>query len=297
MDYYEVSIRAAEESREAIANRIMEMGSTGISDNGGTMVAYFEDRGKIERIMEELRLFREVLRSSALDPDFFFDCRLLPGRDWNENWKKNFAPIDVGDTLTIVPSWLEGTTGRTAIIIDPAMVFGTGYHETTRTCLSLIENYCPPTEKGSFLDVGTGTGVLAIGAARLGFERVEAVDTDPMAVEAAAKNAALNGLNNISVIQGEITAAGGPFDFIAANLLSEILKDIAQELACRLKPRGIAVLSGMLPGQDAGVLEAFKEKGFALIERIDTGSWVTLVVSRPSGTPDKTKVRFLLHFI
>lgn len=283
MDYYEISIRASKESREAVANRIMEMGSSGIFDNEGMMVAYFEDRGEIEQIAEGLRLFSEVLRSSGLDPDFSFDYRLLPGRDWNENWKKNFAPIDVGDSLTIVPSWLEGTTGRTAIIIDPAMVFGTGYHETTRTCLSLIEKYCALTDKGSFLDVGTGTGVLAIGAARLGFDSVLAVDTDPMAVEAATGNAALNGLENVSVIQGEITAAGGLFDFIAANLLSEILKEIANELACRLNPQGVAVLSGMMPGQDAGVLEAFKKEGFDLIERIDTGSWVTLVVSRPSA--------------
>ncbi len=280
MVYYEFSIKAPEESREAIINRVMEMGSSGTAERAGDIVAYFEDQGQIEGIIGELRLFREVLSSSGLDPDFSFDYTTLPDRDWNENWKKNFSPIDIGDNLTIVPSWIEKTTDRIALIIDPGTVFGTGYHETTRTCLSLIEKYSGQTAKRSFLDVGTGTGVLAVGGAKLGFGNVVAVDTDPMAVDAGIKNAKLNCLDNISVLEGDITSVQGSFDFITANLLSEILIGIAPELALRLSPGGIAVLSGMLPGQDADVMRAFEGEGFALREKIDTGSWVTLVVSQ-----------------
>jgi ribosomal protein L11 methyltransferase len=280
MVYYEISIKAPDESREAIINRVMEMGSSGTSERAGDIVAYFEDRGQIAGIMDELRLFRDVLSSSGLDSDFSCDYTILPDRDWNENWKKNFLPIDIGHNFTIVPSWLERTTDRIALIIDPGMVFGTGYHETTRTCLSLIEKYSDQTARRCFLDVGTGTGVLAIGAAKLGFGDVVAVDTDPLAVDAAIENSELNGLDNVSVREGEITAVEGSFDFITANLLSEILIGIAPELALRLNPSGIAVLSGMLPGQDADVLKAFEKEGFALREKIDTGNWVTFVVSR-----------------
>ncbi len=280
MVYYEISIKTPDESRDAIINRVMEMGSSGTSERDGDIVAYFEDRGQIAGIMDELRLFREVLSSSGLDPNFSFEYITLPDRDWNENWKKNFSPIDVGDNLTIVPSWIEKKTDRIALIIDPGMVFGTGYHETTRTCLSLIEKYAGRTAKRSFLDVGTGTGVLAIGAAKLGFGNVVAVDTDPMAVDACIKNAKLNSLNNMSVLEGDITAVQGSFDFITANLLSEILIGIASELALRLNPGGIAVLSGMLPGQDADVMRAFEREGLSLRARIDTGSWVTLMVSQ-----------------
>jgi ribosomal protein L11 methyltransferase len=280
MVYYEISIKAPDESRDAIINRIMEMGSSGTFERAGDIVAYFEDRGQIEAITDELRLFREVLSSSGLDPDFSFDYATLPDRDWNENWKKNFSPIDIGNNLTIVPSWLERTADRIALIIDPGMVFGTGYHETTRTCLSLIEKYSGQTAGRSFLDVGTGTGILAIGAATLGFGDVVAVDIDPLAVDAAIKNSELNGLDNVSVREGDITAVEGSFDFITANLLSEILIGIAAELALRLNPGGIAVLSGMLPGQDADVLRAFEKEGSSLMERIDTGNWVTLVVSK-----------------
>lgn len=279
MNFYEVSIRAPEESRDAITSRVMEMGSSGISEKEGIMVAYFEDRGQIEKIADELRLFREVLRSSGLDPDFSFNYKLLPERDWNENWKKNFSPIDIGENLTIVPSWLKGGKGRIPVIIDPGMVFGTGYHETTRTCLSLIEKYSGRTDRRFFLDVGTGTGVLAIGAAKLGFGVVVAVDTDAVAVDAALKNAELNGLDNMAVLEGDIAVVHGSFDFITANLLSEILIGIAGELALRLNPGGVAVLSGMLPGQDDDVMTAFRREGFVLKERIDTGNWVTLVVS------------------
>lgn len=284
MVYYEVSIRSPEESREAIINRVMEMGSSGVSEKDGNIVAYFEDRGQIDMISGELRLFRDVLASSGLNPDFSFRYILLPERDWNENWKKTFSPIDVGENLTIVPSWLQGRTNRIPLVIDPGMVFGTGYHETTRTCLSLIEKYAGRTDKRFFLDVGTGTGVLAIGAAKLGFASVVAVDTDPMAVDAGLTNAELNGLENMAVLQGDITVVHGSFDFITANLLSEILIGIAGELALRLNPGGLAVLSGMLPGQEGGVITKFREEGFSLIERIDTGNWVTLVVTHGINT-------------
>ena len=279
MDFYEISIKAPGESLEAIINKIMEMGSSGTLEREGKIMAYFEDQGQIGRIVDELRLFREVLASAGLDSDFSFDYALLAGRDWNETWKKSFSPINIGESLTIVPSWSQETTDRIPLIIDPGMVFGTGYHETTRTCLSLIEKYSGRTNRQFFLDVGTGTGVLAIGAAKLEFGNVVAIDTDPMAVDAALRNSELNGLANISVLEGDVSVVHGSFDFITANLLSEILIGIARQLALRLNPGGMAVLSGMLPGQDHEVLEAFLREGFALMEKIDTGNWVSLVVS------------------
>lgn len=279
MDYYEIAISAPDESREAIVNRVMEMGSSGTADLAGDIIAYFEARGQIGEIVDELRLFREVLSSSGLASDYSFRYTLLPDRDWNENWKKNFSPIDIGENLTIIPSWIRGNKGRLALIIDPAMVFGTGYHETTRTCLSLIEKYSGQTRRKSFLDVGTGTGVLAIGAAKLGFQDVVAVDVDPMAVDAGKKNSSLNGLADLTFLEGDITAARGSFDFITANLLSDILVSISSEIARRLNNGGFAVLSGMLPGQDDQVLSAFSKEGLDLLEKIDSGNWVTLVVS------------------
>lgn len=184
-----------------------------------------------------------MLKSSGLDCAFSFDHSLIPGQDWNESWKKSFEPIDVGDNLTIVPSWIKPDTDRVPVIIDPGMVFGTGHHETTRQCLALIEKYSQDSSGKDFLDVGTGTGILAIGAARLGFGHVTGVDTDQSAVDAARHNVSLNGYNNVNIYKGSIADVSGVFDLIAANLLSETLIPIAGDIISRLKSAGTAILS------------------------------------------------------
>ncbi|MEW6600759.1 MAG: 50S ribosomal protein L11 methyltransferase [Nitrospirota bacterium] len=278
-EYYEFILSVPDESREAVTNKIMDMGSPGFYERDGSIIAYFETGQDVNALRNELNRFRDVLKSSGLDSAFSFECSLIPGQDWNESWKKSFAPIDVGETLTIVPSWIKPATDRVPVIIDPGMVFGTGHHETTRQCLAFIEKYSKEGGRGAFLDVGTGTGILAIGAARIGFIRVTAVDTDQMAVEAALYNASLNGLNNVSVTKGSISDVSGAFDVIAANLLSEILIPIAPEIASKLKPGGTAILSGMLTGQEDDVIRAMEEAGLTLREKAVDGKWVTLIIS------------------
>ena len=167
MLYYEFTISAPDESREAIINRLAEMGSTGFLEKDGKVLAYFEEKADLPGLCDSLSSFRDVLRSSGLDPAFSFEYSILPEKDWNENWKKNFAPIDIGEDLTIIPSWLKKETERIPVIIDPGMVFGTGYHETSQTCLVLIEKISKCEQKESCLDIGTGSGILAIGAANL----------------------------------------------------------------------------------------------------------------------------------
>lgn len=278
VEYIEISIFAPAESKEAIMFRMDEMGSLGFEEQEDKIIAYFDPSRSPAKICNELLKFRPVLSSSGLDPSFTCSFQVIPETDWNETWKKDFVPIDVGNNLTIVPSWLAAGSARMPIIIDPGMVFGTGHHETTRTCLCLIERLARSSApKRRFLDVGTGTGILAIGAARLGFGQIEAVDVDPLAVDAATRNVAANGLTNITVRQGTISAADGSFDAIAANLLSEILIDIAPELAARLNAEGTAVLSGLLAGQEDEVITTLTSAGLAFEEKIIDGKWVSLV--------------------
>lgn len=280
MRYFEFTINAPDESREAITNKLTEMGSTGFLEKGEKILSYFEEKVDIAGICDELSLFRDVLRSSGLDPAFSFEYSLLPEKDWNENWKKNFLPIDIGENLTIIPSWLKKDTDRIPIIIDPGMVFGTGYHETSQTCLILIEKISKENRKESCLDIGTGSGILAIGAARLGFKHVTAVDIDPMAIDAALRNVEENGLSNVQIKAGDIFAVNSPFDLIVANLLSGILVDIAQEIVSRLNAGGKAILSGMLTGQEDEVLKSFENAGLILSEKVISGKWVTLIFSK-----------------
>ena len=279
MGYYEITISAPDESREAIMNRLVEMGSTGFLEKEEKILAYFEEKVDIAGIVEELTRFSDVLKSAGLDPFFSFEYSLLPEKDWNENWKKNFSPIDVGKNLTIIPSWLKKDTNRIPVIIDPGMVFGTGYHETSQTCLVLIEEIAEGIRKDSCLDIGTGSGILAIGAAKLGFRQVTAVDIDPMAIDAAVRNVEENSLRNIIVKEGEIFAVNGSFDLIVANLLSGILVDISPEIVSRLNHGGKTILSGMLSGQENDVIKAYEKAGLSLSKTVVSGQWVTLVFS------------------
>ena len=280
MGYYEFVITAPYESREAIMNRMSEMGTTGFFEKGDAVLAYFDEKENVADICDELSRFRAVLESSGLDPAFSFEYSLLPEKDWNETWKQNFTPIDVGEKLTIIPSWLKTVTERIPVIIDPGMVFGTGYHETSQTCLRLMEKISHVGRIENCLDVGTGSGILAIAAARLGFKQVTAVDIDPMAIDAATRNIAENCLPNILIKEGDIHSVDESFDLIVANLLSGILVDIAPAISSRLNRGGKAILSGMLSGQENAVLTACEDSALILGETIVSGKWITLLFSK-----------------
>ncbi len=204
----------------------------------------------------------------------------MPDRDWNEVWKKNIVPLDIGGVFAIVPSWEKEQPDRINLVLDPGMVFGTGHHHSTQSSLLLIRRFMQEGSKGRFLDIGTGTGVLAIAASKLGFREVVGVDIDPLAVDAAPRNIALNRLDNIVIREGGINAAEGTFDFIAGNLLSEIIISIATEIAAKLKDSGTVVLSGIMTGQEDGVLDATERTGLKCIEKVVADVWVSLVLRR-----------------
>lgn len=281
MPYYEFDISAPEESREAVMNKLFEMGSTGFFERDRHIIAYFDEKNNAAAICDELNRFRDVLKVSGLDHAFSFDFNLIPEKDWNETWKTQFEPIDAGDNFTILPPWVEKITNRVNLIIDPGMAFGTGHHETTRTCLELIEKFSKKGKEERFLDIGTGTGILAIAAAKLGFKDIVAVDTDPLAYDAAKRNVELNKIRNVEIKLGDISGAEGKFDFISANLISETLISIAYEIKSRLDANGIVVLSGMLIGQEEDVINAMAEQGLHLVEKFNDGKWVTLIVRKP----------------
>ena len=280
MAYYEFTIGTFGNSKDALLNRMSEMGCLGVTDLGEKIIAYFRDTHDIIRLRDQLTSFKKVLRESGLSSDFTFDYLYLSERDWNESWKKRFIPIDVGRNLSILPPWEGAPSGRIPLIIDPGMAFGTGHHETTKTCLMLIEKYVTSTIPSlHFLDVGTGTGILSIAAAKLGFTYVVGVDIDPLAVDAARRNAGLNSLTNIEIREGGISEVKATFDMIAANLMSEVLVLIAPEIASRLNTPGIAILSGMLVGQEDDVINAMEKEGLSLIESVVDDRWISLMLT------------------
>lgn len=195
--------------------------------------------------------------------------------DWSENWKQYYKPFRLGDHMVVKPTWeeWEAREGDLIIEIDPGMAFGTGTHETTAMCVGLIEKYY---RGGTLLDVGTGSGILAIAAARLGAKDVVAVDIDPDAVRVAKENVLHNGLEDaIDVRKGDLLQGlSRQFDFAVANILAPVICMLAAPLKKHLLPGGIFVCSGIIAEAETDVNSALLAAGYIIDEIRHQGDWV-----------------------
>jgi len=280
MPYYEFTIRIPNLFKDMLIRRLTQNGCLGVIEDKNSLIAYFPATNDIGIITSELIMQKALLEKTSDKYQMTFGYNLIPDRDWNESWKKGFTPLDVGEHFTILPPWEDKRRGRINLIIDPGMAFGTGHHETTRSCLFLIEKYDGKIAKDHFLDLGTGTGLLAIAASKLGYKQVVAIDTDPLAINAARKNIDLNHVINIELREGSIIEASGTFDCIVANIISSVLVLLAYEISSRLKPSGIAILSGILADQADEVVKAYEQSGLKFIENFPDDRWVSLVLRK-----------------
>jgi ribosomal protein L11 methyltransferase len=284
MAYYEFTIRVPDTFRDTLIQRLSEAGCLGVIENDESLVAYFPEQLDIRDVKTDLSLIKALLEKAGRSHELSYECALIPEQDWNAAWKKDFRPVDAGERFTIIPPWEEKRPGRINLVIDPCMAFGTGHHETTRSCLALMEKYADPCAQGCFLDLGTGTGILAIAASKLGCHHVIGIDTDPLAVDAARKNIKINQTPDVEIRGANLSEVKGTFNVIAANLISGVLVELAGELSSHLNIGGIAILSGILSGQDDEVVEAMSGVGFRTIERYPDGKWTSLVVERSART-------------
>jgi len=195
--------------------------------------------------------------------------RKLPPKDWAESWKRHFKPLVIGDTLLIRPSWSrrKARPGQSLVTLDPGLSFGTGRHATTGFCLRRLAAHRKPGQKQSFLDIGCGSGILAICAATLGYKPVDAFDFDPQAVRSAQNNARDNAVR-LSIRLDDLTKqpvkADRQYDVVCANLIYDLLISQAAKICHRVKPGGVLVLAGILNTQFAQVQAAFEAKGMRL---------------------------------
>jgi ribosomal protein L11 methyltransferase len=208
----------------------------------------------------------------------------VPDEDWGEGWKKDFRPIDVG-RVRVRPSWIDEPTpaGKVEVVLDPGMAFGTGSHGTTSLCLAALSDVLAERPGASVLDVGTGSGLLAIAARKLGAGRVAANDNDPVAVDVARENAARNGAT-VELTALPVERIPGTFDVVVANILANVLVELAPALCAKVAPGGVLLLSGILTPQEDEVRRAQLAEGLAPVPGGDrrAGEWSLLALRRPA---------------
>lgn len=272
--YNALDVDSEPQAHEAVEYALMEAGALGTETTDRGVTAYFAETPNRERVRNELF---EALRIYDLPSSSVRDMNLreVVDRDWLEEWKQSWQPVEIGRFI-IAPPWsnLGDVHDRLVIRIEPGMAFGTGTHETTRLCLDAIQKHFAG---GSFLDVGTGTGILAIAAAKLFPQsHIEACDTDETAITIARENAHLNRVEQINFWAGSIDDSTASADLVCANLTADVITSIMPALVgvtC-----GKLILSGILETQLEMVQAALHQSGIDDFEIAQDGEWVALIV-------------------
>jgi len=280
-----VDISCEAEIADDLGSELAETFGGGVEFIPGGLRLYFdslefgEKRPLLERILKPAEVPDRWGRPITWFPTEVAD------EDWSETWKIHFKPMRVGGRFLITPTWEEVSPGPRDLVIriDPGRAFGTGHHETTRLCLEWLERWSEQQGAGpkvlarSLLDVGTGSGILSIGAALLGFDNIIGVDNDPEAVEVAGPNVELNRFSEkIQVLCGSVDDIDGVFDVVISNIQSLPLIGMSKELISKVREGGKLVLSGILAEQAEDVRTAFEKGGAVLTVMHAAGEWVLL---------------------
>lgn len=283
--WHALEVEMSRAAEPAVTTQLWSANTTGIETSEDapeqiTFRAYFDAAPDTEKIKADIL---HALQLAHLPADSLHSIKaiIVADQDWLAEWKKGYEPVEIGAKILIAPSWKReqvAATERLIVQIDPGMAFGTGTHETTRGCLELLEKYW---QGGSLLDVGTGTGILAMAAAKLfPGARIVGFDNDPEAIEVARENAEINGLtdeielevNRLSFFQGQ------EFDFVLANLTADVIIPLAPDFPKVISPQGTLIVSGILREQGDEVCAVLGTQNFEVIEARPDGEWVTFAL-------------------
>ncbi|HYS08218.1 MAG TPA: 50S ribosomal protein L11 methyltransferase [Myxococcales bacterium] len=244
-------------------------GTPELPEGRGRAIAHFTDRAAAEASARTLRA----------EPPLE-----VPEQDWSVAWRAHHRTMRVGPRSWVHPPWEAPPPSGVAVAIDPGMAFGTGSHPTTALCLERVDELLAELGGGDLLDVGTGSGVIALLAKKLGAGRVVGTENDPVALEAARQAAALNGVGGLEwMLVADPAQVPGRFRIVVANILLNTLEELAHALASKVAPGGWLVLSGLLAPQADAAERAYEAQGLRPVSRKDREGWVRVELSRPPG--------------
>lgn len=308
MIWHEVRIKTTEEAYDAVTEMLTSIGAGGVAiedpndiiselskpdtldyadeefltsleDTTVTIKAYFSEERNIPEltalIEEKLKFIRQFLDVG----EGFIGTSKVDDEDWSTSWKKYYKPLNLTDKLVIKPSWenYERKNDEIVIEMDPGMAFGTGTHETTQMCSVMLEKYIKPGD--TVIDLGCGTAILSIIAAKLGAKAVTAVDIDEVAVKVAKENCTINGVDNkVTAFRGVIDdLKKEKADIIVANIIANVIIDISSKIPSYLKKDGLFITSGIIKERSQEVQDTYTKLGFKCEQVQELGEWVAIV--------------------
>ena len=265
--FYEIYVTPSSHIEE-ISNFLIERFNNGIEEKNHTLILRSDK--KLENLIDELRAYVKALEE-IFDEKINLDIEIKEkeNKDWIENYKKSIKPVEI-DEFYIHPSWYPPKKNKINITIDPALAFGSGHHETTKSCVKAIKKYVK--KDNTFLDVGCGSGILGIVASKLG-AKVDACDTDPLAIKSTKENFELNNVKYNTIWEGSVNQTNKKYDVVVANIIADVLIFLANDI--KSKVNNILILSGIIDKYKDKVIEKYKD--LQLIDEIKENEWVTLV--------------------
>ncbi len=284
--WLQLSLRAPSAALDTISNFLIERGSPGVVLKRNEIRAFFARPARISALKRDVQRFlrgiRGIYPGVGEQP---LSWTVLKDRNWNHSWRRFFSPQKVGKRFWITPPWVDppATKRRQVITIEPGMAFGTGTHATTRGCLEFLEEAIGSLAEGPLtaLDVGTGSGILAIALAKMGASRVSALDSDPVALKAAQVNVRHNRVGRaVRLSNSGLGTVKASFTIVVANLTTETIIDLAPLLQRRVSAGGYLILSGILKPKAGEVVRCFAPHHFTFLRQATQREWVTLLLKK-----------------
>ncbi len=288
-NWLKLSLQTPSRLVESVSDMLGVLSGSGVEISpetvSGSLISGFfpvENEADETEIVESVRQVVGELFQLYAEPIPKMSTEIIDDQDWATSWKRFFTPVEIVPGLIIKPSWEEyqAAAGEKVIEMDPGQAFGTGQHESTRMALSLLTSSLSEQPVDKVLDVGTGTGILAMAAALFGAESVVAVDNDPEAVRVAGENVAVNGLGDkVSVSGTALADIQGPFPCILANIVHDVLVEMAPRFGQLVRSGGRVILAGILKGeQEENSIRVYGELGFQLQASEHDGEWAALLL-------------------